>query len=201
MRPILLSTFLLVTSIAFGQKIHEIKTDVVLPFVDIAHLSYEFNPEGRFGVEANVWYSWAEEGNYFVPPTSTFYEDEGIAVPTKQQVLIYTIAGKHYFFKKGNGTGLYLGGYLRQDVRVSHPDDRYDYLVLYTYSSPGENILNKQTLRSALGALAGYKCLIGKRLIVEAGIGIDVDLLQGLESRNAYINWTGIPSLKAGYRF
>ncbi len=133
---------------------------------------------------------------------SIFNDAEGTYIPTKQQVLIYTIAGKYYFSNKRNGTGLYLGSYLRQDVLVSHRDRRYIYFNLnnYSYISDVEDVRKKQTLRTAIGALGGYKCLIGKHLIVEAGIGIDLNLLRKFNAGD-YIDWMGIPSIKAGYRF
>ncbi len=68
MRLLVSFPFLFTASFAFSQKLHELKTDVVLPFFQFAHLSYEFNPEGRLGAEANLWYSWAEKASYYVPP-------------------------------------------------------------------------------------------------------------------------------------
>ncbi len=94
MRFILSLAFLLATSFAFGQKLHELKTDILTPFVNIAHLAYEFNPGGRLGIEAGTWCRWSEKGTYYVPTTSTEPEAMGTYIYVNQQVLIATVAAK-----------------------------------------------------------------------------------------------------------
>lgn len=190
MRPTCLFPFLLLTSLAFGQNLHEVKTDLVSPFARIANLCYEFKPEGRLGVEVNFWYRWAEPVLYYVPPRTY--------ITTTYQVLITTIAAKYYFSHKQNGTGLYLGGYLRQDILASQPDARYQFYALTNYFLDSDNgkVRRYQRLRLALGGLTGYKHLIGKHVVLEGGVGLDFDLSEGQR-----FDMAGIPALKVGYRF
>lgn len=203
MRLPLCLPLLLATSFAFGQNLHELKTDLVLPFVSIAHLGYEFIPRSRLGIETNMWYSWAEKGNYYIPPISMHPEAIGTSIPTKHQVLVATIGAKYYFFNKRNGTGLFLGGYLRQDILTSHPDKRYEYLFLNNYGYPNYNqgIYKKGLLRFGLGALAGYKYLIGQHLLLEAGVGVDWPIFYKANPNIVATDWFGIPMIRAGYRF
>ncbi len=199
MRQIFLFFLLLTTSFAYGQHHHELKTDLVVPFFKIAHLSYEFIPANYLGVEANLWYRWGLEGNYQIPPMTTFYEDVGTFIPALQQVFIATVAAKYYFLRPAPASGAYLGGYLREDVLTTQRDGSYAYLFVDQYGGGQANNLNRQhnrQLRLAAGLMAGYKRLIGKHVLVEAGLGFDLSLIKKL-----YEDWAGIPMVRIGYRF
>lgn len=199
MRLPLCLPLLLATSFAFGQNLHELKTDLVLPFVSIAHLSYEFIPTDYLGVEINLWYRWGMEGDYYIPPTSTYYEAAGTLIPAKQQVLIATVAAKYYFFRPAPASGAYVGAYVREDVLTTRRDGSYPYLFVSQYGGGSTNDLNRQhnrQLRLAAGLAVGYKRLIGMHILVEAGLGFDLCLIKKL-----YEEWGGIPMLRVGYRF
>lgn len=178
---------------AFGQKIHEIKTDLLLPFVPGAHLAYEFIPQKRLGVELEARYRWNVDGYDNCPLCCD-------PPPSRQRVLTFNLNAKFYLLRKNPGSGLYAGAYIREDWRVSPPDPESGYLSIPEYRLPiREAQLNERNLRNSIGLLAGYKFLLWKRWALEASMGLDWDY-RWLFGDRLERDWTGIPSLKAGYR-
>lgn len=197
MKTLLLGFCLIASFSATGQKIHELKADVLLPFFQGAHLSYEYVPNGKLGVEFEARYRWDVDGAYAIRPAPDLFEAETEFVDAQQQVLTLTLAGKYYFWK-GNGRGVFAGGYLRNDLLVTREIDLYDELTIPEYDY---YTLGKRQLRMAIGALVGYKFLIQQHLAVEVGIGADIRLNEMKSYVDSGFPIACIPTLKTGYRF
>ncbi|MEO6037215.1 MAG: hypothetical protein ABIQ93_02300, partial [Saprospiraceae bacterium] len=188
MRPTLLLTFLFLSSFAFAQDRHELKTDLVTPFFRIAHLSYELIPAESWGIEGNLWYNWAEDGSYYVPPIVIFNDAEGTYIPVKQQVLTATVATKFYFFRPAPASGAFAGAYLREDVLLSPWNHNYAYLFLIGYGGAGQNFQYHRQLRFATGLQLGYKYVIGRHFLAEASLGLDINPFE----KYPFEDWYGI---------
>lgn len=178
---------------AFGQKIHEIKTDLLLPtLAKGAHLAYEVVLEKKWGLELEARYRWGVEG-YINCPTCD-------VLPSRQRVFTFNLNAKVYFLDNPPGVGPYAGAYLREDWRVSPPDPVFGYLIIPEYHLPiWEAQPDEPHLRRSIGLLAGYKFLLWKRWTLDACMGLDWDYRWLFGDRRG-MDWTGIPSLKAGYR-
>ena len=198
MKIIFSALLLFAAQTAFGQKIHEIKTDLLLPLVvNGAHLAYEFIPQKRLGVELEARYRWGVDGYYY-----NFYNCfECIEMRTSaQKVLTLNLNTKFYFLKNYGGSGAYAGAYVRGDWRLSRRDPAYEYFSIPDYYL---NVRSQQpqnrNLRNSIGLLAGYKLLFWKHWTLEASMGLDWDY-RWLFGDRTKMEWNGIPSLKAGYR-
>jgi hypothetical protein len=198
MKTLLLCFFLIASFSASGQKIHELKADVLLPFFQGAHLSYEYIPNGKLGIEFEARYRWGVDGRYVNPPENLdpaiFWEYKD----APQKVLTLSLAGKYYPLKSKNGSELFLGAYLRNDLLVSKKDNIYKVLLVPEYSSAHQD---DRRLRNGFGALAGYKYVFGEHWVIEIGAGFDVNLDVMFNSDNDELDFACIPTLKAGYRF
>ena len=194
MKNLALLPLLLVAHLAYAQNRHEIKADLLLPFFKTPHLSYEFMPNEALGIETSLFYRFAEEGNYYIPPTTLFYEAVGTIIPTHQQVLIATVAAKYYFFRPAPASGVFVGGYVRDDVLISPRDYRYSYLFLNLYEN-GYNYQYQRQLRLAAGLSFGYKYMFGQHFLLEASLGLDIPI-----EKSRFDDLYGIPGLRLGYR-
>lgn len=194
--------FLLIASFSLkSQKIHEVKADVLLPFFGGVHFSYEYIPNGILGIEFEARYRWAVDGAYRIaPPNATnplvFYDVT--FVEADQQVLTLTLAGKYYFIEKRKGIGLFVGGYLRSDVLLTPKIDLYDELTLPEYNYKPQTTRH---LRNGLGVMAGYNYVFKEHLLIEIGMGFDINLDMMFHSGEGGVDIAGIPTMKAGYRF
>ncbi len=191
---------------AFGQKIHEIKTDVLLPLVvNGAHLAYEFIPEKRLGVELEARYRWNVNGHYSnegpISAPCPSIECEYPLFIRQQKVLTININAKFYLMKKRSGSGPYAGAYVREDWLLSRRDRGYEYLYIPEYYLSGQSQpVQNRNLRNSIGLLAGYKFLLWKHWTLEASMGLDWDYPSLFGDRSNDVDPSGIPSLKAGYR-
>jgi len=200
MKSLLLCFCLFAFFTSAAQKAHELKADVLMPFFKGAHLSYEYVPNGKLGIEFEARYRWGVDGAYRISPpnaTNPLIDYYVTFIDAPQQVLTLTLAGKYYFVS-GNGRGVFTGGYMRNDILVTREIDLYEELTIPEYDY---YTLEKRRLRVGVGALAGYKFLIKQHLAVEVGIGADVRL----NEMQTYVD-SGFPiacilTLKAGYRF
>ncbi len=193
----LLPCLLLLSQVVIGQNRHELKTDLVLPFFQATHLSYEFIPTDYLGIETSLWYRWNMEGNYYLPDNAI--EPSRVAFPAKQQVLIATIAAKYYFIRPAPASGAFVGAYMREDLLTTNRDHTYRELYIDQYGGGSANNLNRQhnrQLRLAAGLLIGYKRILGQHWLLEACIGVDLCLVKKL-----YDDVAGIPMVRIGYRF
>ncbi len=205
MKIIFSALLLFAAQTAFGQKIHEIKTDLLLPFVPGGHLAYEFIPEKRLGVEVEARYRWNVNGHYsnegpISPPCPTTECESLPLFLLNQKVLTINISAKFYLLKKRSGSGPYVGAYVREDWLLSRRDPVYAYLYLPEYYVNDRiQPVQSSNLRNSIGLLAGYKFLFWKHWTLEASMGIDWDY-RSLFGDRTEMDWAGIPSLKAGYR-
>ena len=182
---------------AFGQKIHEIKTDLLLPFVPGAHLAYEFIPQKRLGVELEARYRWDVDGFYDRPNSCGGCNE---LTRVGQKVLTLTLNAKFYFLKNKAGSGAYAGAYMREDWQISRRDLAYEYFYIPEYFDGKAGPSQSRSLRSGVGVLAGYKFVLRQRWTVEASLGIDKNYRWLFGERSKGEELAGIPSLKAGYR-
>ena len=195
MKIIFSALLLFAAQTAFGQKIHEIKTDLLLPFVPGGHLAYEFIPEKRLGIELEGRYRQNLEG-YYPYPCNTCE----IISQNDQKVLTLNVNAKFYVSKNSGGRGAYVGAYVREDWRLGARESTSQYQFLPEYSiSIRPQPIQKIMLRNSIGILAGYKFLFWKHWTLEASMGLDWDY-RWLFGDRIEMDWNGIPSLKAGYR-
>jgi hypothetical protein len=172
---------------------HDFKTDLLLPLVRGVHLGYEFMPRPKWGLELEARYRWAVRGYINCPMCRVLSSED-------QRVLTLNLNAKFYLLKKTPGSGLYLGAYVREDRLLSPPDPVSGYDILPDYRLPIRDAQPfSKYLRSSVGILAGYKFVAWKRLVLEASMGLDWDYRWLFGDRYG-MDWTGIPSLKAGYR-
>lgn len=194
MKFIFPSLFLFAVQMAFGQKIHEVKTDILIPMVSGVHVGYEFIPEKRWGLELEARYRWKVEGWPLVvcagcdPPL------------VYQKVVTFNMNTKFYFPCKADGSGAYVGGYLRMDQLLSPLNASSSLFIPEYYVNEQVRPIQNKSLRSGIGILAGYKFIVWKRLVLEASMGMDWDYRWIFANQRNGFDWSGIPSLKAGYR-
>lgn len=200
MKTLLLSFGLIFCFSATGQRVHELKADVLLPFFKGAHLSYEYIPNKRLGIEFEGRYIGGIDGYYAIqPPAPSHPEAIPEYVEAGQQVLILTLAAKYYVIKSRVGSGLFAGCYLRSDLLVTKEIDLYEELYILGYADTTPN--HGRFLRNGFGLLSGWKEVIGKHFFFEIGIGLDFNFNTAFRSQYRKFDMAGIPTLKAGYRF
>lgn len=198
MKFIFPSLFLFAVQMAFGQKIHEVKTDVLMPIVPAIHVGYEFIPEKRWGLELEARYRWKVQGYR----STNCFECDKPPLASDQNVLTINLNAKFYLPKNASGGGAFVGLYVREDILLSRfRQDSTDFYIPEYYIDERVQPLQSNNLRSGIGILAGYKFIAWKRLILEASMGMDWDYRWIFANQRNSFDWSGIPSLKAGYRF
>lgn len=197
MKFIFPSLFLFAVQMAFGQKIHEVKTDILMPMVSGVHVGYEFIPEKRWGLELEARYRWKVPGYQ----SGTCSRCDQPLVFSDNNVLTINLSAKFYLPKNASGSGVFAGLYAREDLLLSSPDPTFGYDHIPEYYLPiREAQPLTRYLRSGIGILAGYKFIAWKRLVLEASMGMDWDYRWIFANQRNGFDWSGIPSLKAGYR-
>ncbi len=207
MKSLLLCFCLFAFFTSVAQKVHEVKTDVLMPFIKGAHLSYECIPTGQFGFELEARYRWDVRGEYRIgPPNSTnpLIDYHTYFIDADQQALTLTFAIKYYFLNEHDGNGLYAGAYLRNDILTTRKIDFHETLVVpeYEYNTTGKpEEQGERHLRNGLGILSGYKFMLAEHFFLEFALGFDLNMDTWFRSENRKAEVACIPTLKAGYRF
>ncbi len=196
MKNILYLAFLLITRFAFAQTSHQLKISPIDPLFKMAHLSYEYQPASRSGLELMLRYNWGVDSWYSAPGSGS----------ATQQTLTTTLTQKIYLFcnQKNWLKGWFAGLYIREDWLLFHPDKQYEYLRLrqnYRHWRPNEG----NPIRLGMGIVAGYKCRFGKHFFVEASLGCDSNLFSWIAIHRVFyfdkMDIAGILGAKAGWRF
>lgn len=198
----LITTFslLLLTGSAFGQNDKYIKLDLFRATVPSLGLSYESRNE-KSGWEIEVIYDARPSTIYKVPDNCDFLDPcyfndrEGFEFSNIDLDLV--LSYKRYFglFKKPDRA--YIGVFNRNQFHL-HRDDAYYIKWIEVHSTELSQL--KTFRKLIIGPTAGVSFPIGKKIRIEAGLGIGVDLISTF-SKDGNVSYDAHLPILIGYKF
>jgi hypothetical protein len=172
-----------------AQKTHEIKTDLMSPFLGIGHLAWEYAPLKRWSVELGFWGNHQEQAGYWNSNSDVgYFEDINIG--------IFTLSGRYYLMDK-QASGPFMGFYWREDWRFSRINQDYEDATVAAYRLYSTSKEFPRNLRQAIGPQLGWKFLFKKHYLLELSMGFD----WSVQYPEKLIELSfGLPGVKFGYR-
>ncbi len=172
-----------------AQKTHEIKTDLLSPFLGIGHLAWEYAPLKRWSVELGFWGNHQEQAGYWNSNNNlSYFKDINIG--------IFTLTARYYLFDK-QASGPFMGIYWREDWRFSRINQTYENAAVAFYRLYSSTKKFPRNLRQAIGPQLGWKFTFKSHYLLELSIGFDWSV-QYPEKINELS--FGLLGLKVGYR-
>lgn len=180
---------LLLPLVLTGQKQHEIKADFYPAIQRMAFVSYELVATPHFGLEIGLGHRWGDIGfTNSNSPQQEYYSFDRNSIQAQ-------LAGKFYISKNAQGDRWFLAPYFLYERQTSLAPD---YATAYR-EKLGRTPTLDRNIRGGLGGSAGFKRVYKNRLLIELGIGFDVNLLE-LTKADRIIDIGSNLQLKLGYR-
>lgn len=189
MKTFVVSLFLFLPVLIWGQAQHELKLGILSSLDKQPRLIYEYTDGTRLGFEAQAGYF----DRFLYVNTADSLGVIQNSESFTQNFLVLGAAMKIYFEPNAKGAGAFFGVNFRHEIKVSE-EKGFDETFLEVY---GEAPPSEADDLFSLGAIVGYKWLIGGHWIIEPQLGYSRNLIRSVNTKEYITTIT----LSLGYRF
>jgi hypothetical protein len=189
MKTFVLSLFLFLPVLIWGQAQHELKLGILSSLDKQPRLIYEYNNGSNLGFEFHVGYF---DRFLYINKADTVGIINDFEAFT-QNFLALGASMKFYIEPNAKGAGAFLGVHLRNEIKVSE-EKGFDETFLEVY---GEAPPSEADDLFSIGAIVGYKWLIAGHWIIEPQFAYSRNLIRSVNTKEYIATIT----LSLGYRF